>query len=152
MRCNYEERFRQRACLALGGYLVFFHGFEQRTLCFGRGAVYLVGQNDLREDRPRVEVEIARLAIEDRDAENVGGQQVAGKLDALKMQPQRGCQCVGEGGLADAGNILDQQVATREHARDGEPDLMFLAEDDFADLIDDGIELRVHDCAIVTCP
>ena len=36
--------------------------------------------------------------------------------------------------IADAGNVLDQQMAARKQAGDGEPYLVFLAEDDLADL------------------
>ena len=70
------------------------------------------------------------------DADDVGRQQVAGELDALEVQPERARQHVRERGLADAGQILDQQVAAREQAGEREADLLFLAEDDAADLID----------------
>ena len=63
------------------------------------------------------------------------GQHVAGELDALELQPEQAGQHMGEGGLADAGDVLDQQVATGEHAGQGEaymawslPRMMRLAE------------------------
>jgi hypothetical protein len=42
--------------------------------------------------------------------------------------------------LAHAGDILDQQVAAREDARHGEPDLALLAEDDLASGGNDGLD------------
>ena len=88
LRRDHEERLRQRARLAFGGDLLLLHRFEQRTLCLGRGAVDLVGEDHLREDRTGVEAEPAVLAVEDRHADDVRGQQVAGELDALELQPE----------------------------------------------------------------
>ena len=52
-----------------------------------------------------------------------------------------------EGGLADAGDVFNQQVAAREQAGHGEADLTFLAEDYLADLLDDVVDLfAVHRC------
>ena len=52
-----------------------------------------------------------------------------------------------EGGLADAGDVFNQQVAAREQAGHSEADLTFLAEDHLADLPDDVVDLfAVHRC------
>ena len=83
---------------------------------------------------PGWNLKAAAVALEDRHADDVGRQQVAGELDALELQAQRGRERVRERGLADAGHVFDQQVAAREEAGEGEADLLFLAEDDFADL------------------
>ncbi len=42
-----------------------------------------------------------------------------------------------QGRFAHARDVLDQQVAARDQAGDRETDLIFLAEDDAADLCDD---------------
>ena len=42
-----------------------------------------------------------------------------------------------EGRLADAGNVLDEQVAAGEHAGDAVLDLRSLADDDRANLVDE---------------
>jgi hypothetical protein len=60
------------------------------------------------------------------------GQQVAGELDALEVQAERLGEHVRERGLADAGQVLDQQVAARQQAGEGEAHLCLLAEDDAA--------------------
>ena len=54
-----------------------------------------------------------------------------------KSQPQQARERVRERGLADAGDVLDQQVAAREDAGHREADLAFLAEDDLAGAGDD---------------
>jgi hypothetical protein len=50
-----------------------------------------------------MELEAARVALVDRDAEDVGRQHVAGELDALELQPERSREHVRERRLADAG-------------------------------------------------
>ena len=99
---------------------------------FGRRAVHFVGEDHLREDRARVELEVAGVALEDRHADDVRGQQVAGELDALEMQAERAREHMRERGLADARHVLDQQVAAREQAGQREANLRVLAEDDLA--------------------
>ncbi len=94
------------------------------------GAVDLIGQQQLREHRALPEFELLRGAVEDRHAEDVGRQQVAGELHALPGEAQHLRQRMGEGGLADAGHVLDQQVAARQQAGEGEPQRAGLAEDD----------------------
>ena len=44
---------------------------------------------------------------------DVGGQQVGGELDAAEVAVDRRGQRLGQGGLADAGHVLEQQVALR---------------------------------------
>ena len=68
---------------------MLLHRLEQRALRLGRGAVDFVGEHQLRKDRAALKAELAGLAVEDRHAEHVGGQQVAGELHALKRQAER---------------------------------------------------------------
>src|SRR3972149_7942555 len=105
----------------------------------------------MREDPTGMKAECARFAIEDRHAEDVGGQQVARELDALELQAERERQRVGKHGFADAGNVFDQQMAACEQACNRKPDLALLAENYRADLADDAIELLGHTRTIVTC-
>ena len=144
LRRDDEERLGQPARLAFGGDLVLLHRLEQRRLRLRRRAVHLVGEDQLREDRAGMELERARLAVVDRHAEDVGGQHVARELDAVEPQAERAREHVREGGLADAGQVLDQQVAAREQARERHADLALLAEDDPAGLLDDALEGRRH--------
>ena len=85
-------------------------------------------------------MECAAAPVEDRDAENVRRQHVAGELDALKVQSQDAGEHVGQRGFADSRQVLDQQVAARQQAGYGESDRPFLAEDDAVDICQDGFE------------
>ena len=123
LRGDDEERLGQRPRLPSSGHLVFFHGLQQRALRLGRGTVDLVGQHQLAKIGPGWKWNCPSVAVEDRDAEDVGRQQVAGELDALEVQPERCGQGMRQRGLADAGHVLDQQVAARQQAGERQPDL-----------------------------
>ena len=84
LRGDHEEGFGQRHGLAVQGHLPLLHGFEQRALRFGRCAVDFIRQHQLREDRATLKAELAGVAIEDRDAEDIGRQKIAGELHALE--------------------------------------------------------------------
>ena len=99
-----------------------------------------------------MELECRVVAIVDRDAKDIGWQQVAGELHAAEFQPQHLRQRVGEGGFAHARQIFDQQVAARQEAGESELELGFLAEDDLAGMrvyLLYGV-LRVHACCRIS--
>jgi hypothetical protein len=110
--------------LAFDGDLVFLHGFQQRTLRARSRPVDFVSQHHVGEYRSRMELETAGVAVVDRNAQDVGGQQVAGELDALETQAQRCRDGMGQRGFADAGHVLDQKVAACQKAGNGKPDLL----------------------------
>ena len=60
LRRQHEERRRQRVGLLADRDRLLLHRLEQRRLRLGRGAVDLVGQHDVREDRPLLELEAPR--------------------------------------------------------------------------------------------
>ena len=124
--------------------LVFFHGFQQRALRLGRSTVDFIRQHQLRKDGAALKAEAARLAIVDGNAQYVRGQQIAGELNALEGQPQSLGDCMRQGGLADAGNVLDQQVSFRQEAGQAQPDLRILAQDYLIDLCKNRFDLRVR--------
>ena len=111
LRRDHEERLGQRHGLAVERHLPLLHRLEQRALRLGRGAVDLVGQHELREDRAALEAELAGLAVENRHAEHVRRQQIAGELHALERQAERAGEGVRERGLADARDVLDRADA-----------------------------------------
>ena len=88
-----------------------------------------------------MEFEIAAFALIDRDAEDVGGQHVAGELDALELQAERLGQRMRQRGLAHAGQVFDQQMPARQQASERQPDLARFAEDDLFGLGDDGVQV-----------
>ena len=61
-----------------------------------------------------------RVAVPDRHAGDVGGQEVGGELHAAPRTTDRTRDRLGERGLADAGNVFDQQVTFGEQADERE--------------------------------
>ena len=108
---QHQERVGHHVGDAVGGDLTLLHGLEESGLRLGRGAVDLVGEDDLRHDRPLAELERAVGLVVDGDACDVGGQQVGSELDALEGAAQGAGQGLGEGRLAHARDILDERVS-----------------------------------------
>ena len=75
---EHEERRVELVALARDRDLVLLHRLEQARLGLGRGAVDLVGEDEVGEDRPGLELEdpLAVLLDEDVRAGDVGGHQV----------------------------------------------------------------------------
>src|SRR5271155_786330 len=107
--------------------LRFVHGFQQRGLRLGRGAVDFVGYYDVGEDWPGLEFEFLRRGIEHADADHVAGQQVRSKLNALERAAEGARQSLRKRGLADARNVFNQQMPAREQRGERELDDVFLA-------------------------
>ena len=87
---------------------------SKRRLRLGRGAVDLVGEQHLREDRPLAEHEVVGLAVEDGGAGHVGRQQVRRELDALVLAAEHAGEGLRKRGLGDAGHAFEQHVAAGE--------------------------------------
>ena len=90
-----------------------------------------------------MELETAAVAVEHRDAEHVGRQQVARELNALVAQAERLRERVRERRLADAGHVLDEQVAAREQAGERQLELAALADDDALERVEHGPDQRL---------
>ena len=133
-----EKRVRQLACLAILRHLPLFHGLEQSALRLGRGTVDFVGQHDRAEDGTGMEAEGLRAFVEDRHAQHIGRQQVARELDPRIFESQRRRQRLSQRGLAHARDVLDQQVAARQHARQRQFEWFVLAHDDAGERLQDG--------------
>ena len=74
----------------------FLHRFEQRALGLGRGAVDLVGEQEIGEHGPLLVLEFQLAAagvLEQLGADDVRGHQIRGELDALEADAEH----VGEG-------------------------------------------------------
>ena len=66
-------------------------------------------------------------------AEDVGGHQVGGELDAAGVEAEHGAERLDELGLGEAGNADEQAVAAAEQGDQGPLDHLLLAEDHAAD-------------------
>ena len=99
---------------------MLLHRLEQRRLHLGRGAVDLVGQDDLGEERPLLDVELLRLLVEHHRPDDVGRQEVGRELDAGERGVDDLRQRAHRQGLGEAGDALEQDVAAGQQA-DEEP-------------------------------
>ncbi len=122
LRGDHQKGLRQAMRVAVHRHLALVHRLEQRGLRLGSGAVDLVGQQDVGEHRPGLELEALLAGRVDGDAHHVAGQHVAGELDALEGAVQAAGQRVRQRGLAHARNALDQQVPAREQRHQRQPD------------------------------
>ena len=122
---------------------VLLHGFEQRALRLGRGAIDFVRQHQVREDRPGLKAQGlgAVLGIDDHAADDVGGHQVGRELDARILQVQHARQRAQQRGLAQAGNAFEQDVSARQQADEYAIDDFLLADDDLANFGSNFVEL-----------
>ena len=145
LRRQHEERIGQRPRLAERRHAPFLHRLEQRRLGLGRGAVDLVGQQQVGEDRAGVEHELlaAVALLEDVAAGDVGREQVGRELDAAEVERQQPRQRLDELGLAESGKAFEQHMASSEQRGDDLVDRLLLAEDHPAQLVDEPRDLRL---------
>ena len=96
--------------------MVLLHRLEQRRLRLRRRPVDLVGQQDLREDRPFHEAKAAVAVglVEDLRAGDVGGHQVRRELDPLEREIEDLRQRLDEQRLGESRHAGDQAVPAGE--------------------------------------
>ena len=127
LRRDDEERIRQRNRLSVERDLPLVHRLEQRRLRARARAVDLVGEEDVREDRPLAEDELALPLVVDAHAEDVAREQIARELHAPQFAADGLGERAGERRLADAGDVLDEQVAAGEQRDERELDRVLLS-------------------------
>src|SRR5436190_672967 len=81
-----------------------------------------VDEEQVREDGAAAELERVRALIEDVDARDVGGQQVGRELESRERAVERAGERLREHRLADAREVLDDQVPLGDEAEDDEPE------------------------------
>ena len=118
LRGEHDERPGELVGVDVHGDPALLHALEQPGLGLGRRAVDLVDERDVREDRPRPELEALLAAVVDVRPDDVRGQQVGGALDARELEADGAGERAGQRRLADAGQVLDQRVALGEHRDD----------------------------------
>ena len=117
-----EERVRQRIGDAVDRDLLLVHRLEERGLCSRARSVDLVGQEHVREDRSLTKGEVARALVVDGDADDVAREEIARELDASQLAADRAGEGACKRRLADAGDILDEEVTTCEESDERELD------------------------------
>ena len=120
----------------------FLHGFEQRALGLGRGAVDLVGEEQVGEHRPLLVLEFqlaAARVLEQFGADDVRGHQVRGELDALEADAEHFGERFDEERLRQPRHTDEQAMAPREKADEQQSDDFVLADDDPAQFAGDPV-------------
>ena len=115
-------------------HLPLLHRLEKRRLGFRRGAVDLVGQYHLGDDRPCPKLEVAVLLVVYRHAGYVGRQQVRRELYAFEFASGGPGDASGQHGLAHPWHILDQRMPLAYEGYHAELDGVVLADYDALDV------------------
>src|SRR5919108_3630769 len=92
-------------------HLAFLHRLEQARLRARCRAVDLVDEEQVRQDRPRSELEALGPLVVDRDAGDVRRDEVGRALDAMERQRERTRDGTREGGLPYTGDVIEKDVA-----------------------------------------
>src|SRR5205823_7522020 len=128
--CDDKKWLRQFVSHAIDRDVPLLHRLEQRALRFGSGAIDFVDQYDLRKERATMKNEPLLIAIENGIAENVGREEIACELDALKGETKRTGERLRECRLANAGNVFNKQMTAGKQTRDRELYRLGFADDD----------------------
>jgi hypothetical protein len=100
--------------LAVHAHLLLLHRLQERGLGPRRSPVELVDEDDVGEHRSGTELPGAGVGREDRDAGDVGGEQIGVTLDPREIGSEREGEGPGEHRLAYAGDVLDEEMAPRQ--------------------------------------
>ncbi len=146
LRREHEERLLERIGPAGGGDVILLHRFEQRGLRLRRRAVDLVGEDDLREDRPLHEPEAAAALalVEDLGAGDVRRHQVGRELDALEVEIEDVGERLDQERLGEAGHAGDEAVAAGEQREQDLLDDLVLSDDHLPQFAEDPIATLGH--------
>ena len=134
---HHEERARDPVALLPDRDLALLHDLEQGGLDLGRGAVDLVGEEEVAEHRTELGVERAGVRTVDPRAHEVAGDEVRGELDASERGVQGVRQRPDRQGLGQARHALEQEVAAGEERDQDALEHLVLAHDHAADLEQD---------------
>jgi hypothetical protein len=126
LRRHDEERIRQRARHAVDGHAPLAHRLEQRRLRLRRRAVDLVREHDVREDRARRNSNRRACGSKTETPIRSEGSMSEVNCTRTKRPPTARASAGGQRGLADAGDVLDEQMPACEQRRQGEPDRLGL--------------------------
>jgi hypothetical protein len=129
LRGHHKKRLWKKLCSAVHADLGFVHSLEERRLCAGRGAVDFVRENDVGENGAGAKFKFAVLGIVNADAEHVARKQIRSELNALEGAMKGFGERLRQRGLADAGNVFNEQVAAGKERDQRKLNGFFLAKD-----------------------
>ena len=116
---------------------MLLHCFEQCRLCLGRGAIDLVREHEVGEDRASLEAQAAptiQVLADDGGADNVSGHQIGCELDAAEPQRQHIAEGAHQERLAEARDTLEQHVTATEQGDEDQAHHLALPDDGFVQL------------------
>ena len=112
-----EEGRGQRMPRPRHGDIALLHALEEGRLRLGRGAIHLVGEQDVAEDGAPLELEVlppARILRDDVGADDVAGHQVGRELDPREGEVQALRQGLDQERLAQPRHPFQEHVAAGE--------------------------------------
>ena len=115
--------------LAVYGDLPLLHRLEQGRLGARDGAVDLVGEEDVRHHGALTQLKVAGLLIVYPHADDVARQHVGHELDASRLAAEGDGYRLDHRRLADAGQVVEQDMSVREDGHDYEFDAVGFADD-----------------------
>ena len=121
-------------------HLPLLHHLEKRRLHLGRGAVDLVGEQEVAEDRPELGVELVLAGAVHPRADEVRRDEVRGELDALEAPTDHLRDGLDGQRLRQAGDALDQEVSACQQADEDPLQHLVLSCDDALDLEDGALD------------
>src|SRR3954453_2694893 len=103
---------------SFNSHLALSHRLQQSRLSLRSGAVDFICEHDVREDWAGFPFENSRMLVVNRQTNYVRGKQVRSKLYSLESTVQRTRQRMSQTGLANSGNVFNQQVAAGKQRHD----------------------------------
>ena len=122
---------------AVHGDLALLHSLQQSGLSPGGGTVELIRQKQIAENRALLVIVVAGVLVVDGEARHVRGHHVRGELHPLVVQLQGPGKGQSQRGLADAGLVLQKEVASGQHGQKRLENHIVLADNGAADFRQD---------------
>ena len=135
LRRHHQERIGHVVPLATDRDVAFCHHLEERGLHLGRGTVDLVGQHEVGDDGSEFGVELLASLTVDARADQVGGHQVRGELDAGERTADDLRESLDGQRLGDTGYAFEEDVPLGEKSDENALDKPVLPDDDSLDLV-----------------
>ena len=136
-----QEGGGQRQRAALDGHLLLLHRLQQGRLGLGRGAVDLVAQQQVAEDRTAADAELLGLQVKQGVAGDVARHQVRGELDAREAPINGRRQAARQERLAHPRHPFEQTMAGRRQGHHRLADHLALADQRPPDRALQGLQL-----------
>ncbi len=96
-----DERLFERIGRVADRHLALLHRLQKCTLDLGRGAVDLIGEDEVGKDRPLLGNEDPLLLVVDEGSQKVRGQEIGGELDTVEFGADGVRQAANRKGLGE---------------------------------------------------